>query len=83
MKHFLTVILLLSGLVMGVLLGELATSVSWLKFLNLGFDFGMVEPAIINLGIIKITLGFWMKLNLAGVIGLVIAAFLSNKLIKL
>ncbi len=82
MKHFLTIVLLLSGLVMGVLLGELATSVSALSFLNFGFDFGMAQPVVLNLGIMKLTLGFWMKLNIAGVIGLVLAAVISNKLIR-
>ena len=83
MKHFLTIVLLLAGLVMGVLLGELATSVSWLEFLNFGFDFGISQPFVLNLGILKLTFGFWMKLNIAGVIGLIVAAVVSNKLIRI
>ncbi|MEG0221221.1 MAG: DUF4321 domain-containing protein [Clostridia bacterium] len=67
---------------MGVLLGDLAASVSWLKFLSFGFDFGITEPAVLNLGIMKVTLGFWMKLNLAGVIGLITAAIVSNKVLR-
>lgn len=79
MKKFLTVVIILVGLLTGVLLGELAASVSWLKFLSIGTEIGFTNPVVLNLGIIQFTFGFWAKLNIAGILGLIISGIIVKK----
>lgn len=82
MKNFFICILILAGFVMGVLLGDLTSQINGLNFLGFGFDFGFENPIILNLGVLKLTLGFWMKINLGGIIGLIASIFISNKVMK-
>lgn len=81
MKKFLTIIIILVGLLTGVLLGELAANVSWLKFLSIGTEIGFTNPVVLNLGIIQLTLGFWAKLNIAGILGLIISGIIVKKVL--
>ena len=79
-KNFwVLLIFLLSGLVIGGLIGELAGNVDWLWWLSYGEDFGLSTPFVLNLSIISITFAFTIKINIASIIGLAIAIFLYRK----
>ena len=82
MKKFFICVIILAGFVMGVLLGDLTSNMGSLGFLGFGFDFGFENPIILNLGVMKVTLGFWMKVNLGGLIGLMTGIFISNVVLK-
>ena len=82
MKNFFKVMIIFMGIVLGIYLGELALKVSWLKFLAFGKDIGLTNPLTLDLGFINITFGFMCKLNLAGILGFVIAFFVIKKVIK-
>lgn len=79
-KNFWVLLLfLLSGLVLGGLLGELAKSVSWLWWLAYGNEFGLSSPVTLDLSILKLTFSFMFKINIASIIGLAIAIFWYRK----
>lgn len=82
MKKFFICIIILAGFVMGVLLGDISNQFGPLSFLGFGFDFGLENPIVLNLGVMKLTLGFWMNVNLGGLAGLIISIFLSNSIMK-
>lgn len=82
MRNFFKVMIVFMGIVLGIYLGELALEVSWLKFLAFGKDIGLTNPVTLDLGFISITLGFMCKLNLAGILGFVIALFVIKKAVK-
>lgn len=73
----LLMVFLLVGLVLGGILGEVFQGI--LPILNYGKSIG-VQPFTVDLSILKLTLGFTMSINLAGIIGLVLAVFLYAKL---
>lgn len=73
----LLLIFLLVGLVLGGILGEVFQGV--VPFMSYGKAIG-VQPFTVDLAIIVITLGFTMSLNIAGIIGLMLALFLYSKL---
>ncbi len=77
MRRTLILILCLLGLIVGVFVGEAfaGTSMNWL---SLGGSVGFENPLVLNLGVITLTLGFWCKINIGGVIGLVIFALLAK-----
>ena len=69
-----------AGLVIGGLLGQVASQVDWLSWLSYGQSFGIEEPFTIDLQVIKITLGFMININIASIIGLAISLFLYKKI---
>ena len=73
-------IFLLSGLVLGGLLGELASKVDFLWWLSYGESFGLTTPIELDLNIITITFGLWFKINVASIIGMAIAIFVYRKI---
>lgn len=76
---WILLIFILSGLVIGGLLGELASHVDWLWWLSFGQQFGLENPIVLNLNIVKITLGLMFKINIASIIGMAIAIFIYRK----
>ena len=57
-------------------------SVNFLSWLALGGQIGFSEPVVLDLNVIELTLGFWCKINIGGVIGLIVFAFISKWLTK-
>lgn len=76
---WILLIFLLSGLVLGGLLGELATRVPWLWWLSYGESFGLSEPLSLDLSILKITFSCMFKINVASIIGMTISIFCYRK----
>ena len=57
-KNFwLLLIFILSGIVIGGLLGQLATQVSYLGWLAYGMNFGTTNPFTLDMGLLNLTFG--------------------------
>ncbi len=79
-KNFwILLIFLLSGLVIGGLLGELANRVDWLWWLSYGESFGLSTPVTLDLSVLKITFSCMIKINVASIIGMVLAVIWYRK----
>lgn len=76
---WLLAIFILSGLVIGGLLGEIATKIDFLWWLGYGQSFGLQSPIILDLSIVTITFGLSLKVNIASIIGMAIAIFIYRK----
>ena len=76
---WILLIFILSGLVIGGLLGELALKVDWLWWLGFGQSFGLESPLVLDLSIIKITFALMVKINIASIIGIGISLFVYRK----
>lgn len=79
-RFWLFWILLFSGIILGGLLGELATQVSFLSWMGYGQTFGLTTPFELDLGIIQLSFGVMFKLNIASIIGVLIAIFVYRKI---
>jgi len=66
-------LLLLSGVVLGGFVGDLAQTVPWLSWLGFGQSFGLDSPLIINLGVLVVTFGLTIRITMAGILGVVLA----------
>ena len=73
------VLFILSGLVIGGLIGELAGHVDFLWWLSYGQSFGLSSPIVLDLNILQLTFGLMFKINIASIIGLIIAVVLYRK----
>lgn len=77
---WILLIFILSGLVIGGLLGELASRVDFLWWLGYGESFGLTSPLELDLSIMKITFALAFKINIASIIGLILAIFIYKKI---
>ena len=73
------IIFILCGIVIGGLIGQLTSGISWLSWLSYGMDFGLVDPIILDLGVVQLTLGLLFKINVSSIIGIAIAIFIYRK----
>lgn len=76
---WILMLFILSGLVIGGLLGELAGQVDFLWWLSYGQSFGLSSPIELNLNILTISFGLMFKINIASIIGLIIAILVYRK----
>ena len=70
------IILMLAGIVIGGFIGTLTDNVSGLSWLNYGQAFGLDSPIVLNLGIIVFTFGLSIKITIASILGLLLAALI-------
>lgn len=76
---WILLLFILSGLVIGGLLGELAGQVDFLWWLSYGQSFGLSSPLELDLNIIQISFALMFKINIASIIGLIIAIIVYRK----
>lgn len=70
-------VLILVGAILGSLIGAALNDV--FPILNYGKSIG-VDPFVVDLNVVIITFGFKLSLNLAGIIGIVLAFLIYRKL---
>ena len=70
---------LLGGIVIGGFLGNLAQSVPYLEWLSFGYSFGMEQPFVLDLNILRLTFGVSIQINIASILGVVIAMLIYRK----
>ena len=75
---WILILFILSGIVVGGLLGELASQVDFLSWLAYGQEFGFSSPVELNLSVIKLTFGLTFRINIASIIGIVLAIFIKK-----
>ncbi len=66
-------LLILTGIVLGGLIGMLAEGVPALSWLAYGQSFGLDEPIILNLGLLVVTFGLTIKITIASIIGVILS----------
>ena len=77
---WILLIFILSGLVVGGLLGELASKVDRLWWLSYGQSFGLQNPVTLDLSVIQITFALMFKMSISSIIGMVLAIFIYKKI---
>ncbi len=76
---WILLLFILSGIVVGGLLGNLASHVDFLSWLSYGEEFGLSAPIELDLNVVKLTFGLMFKINIASIIGIVLAIFIYKK----
>lgn len=73
-------LLVLAGIVIGGFISELTAGVSWLSWLGYGNSFGLLEPIILDLGVLVLTFGLTIKITMGSIIGIIIAILIYRLL---
>ena len=77
---WILLVILLAGLVVGGLLGELASGIPWLWWLSYSQSFGLENPIVLDLSIVKITFALMFKISVSSIIGMILAIFIYKKI---
>ena len=77
---WILIVFILCGIVVGGLLGDLASKVDFLWWLSYGESFGFSNPISLDLNVIQLTFGLMFKINIASIIGMVLAIFIYKKI---
>ncbi len=81
---WILIIFILSGLVIGGLLGQFAANISWLNWMSYGQTFGIGQsnqPVVLNLSVLQISFALVFNINIASIIGMTIAIIIYRKFI--
>lgn len=78
MRRTIVIIFCILGMIVGLAVGEGLASVSYLSWLNYGGEIGIKTPVVVDLAFLQFTIGFWIKVTVAGVIGMVSFGLLSR-----
>ena len=78
-SSWICILFILAGLVIGSLIGSLASSVDFLWWLSFGQEFGLSEPLILDLQVVKLIFAVTFKINIASIIGVIISMFIYRK----
>ncbi len=79
-SSWVIVFIMLIGLILGTVIGSYCGGIPALSWLNYGQIFGLTSPLVLDLGALVLTLGLTIKINIASVLGIVLA-FLCYKLL--
>ena len=77
---WIVILFIFAGLVIGGLLGQVASQVDWLSWLAYGQTFGIQNPFVLDMNVLSLTFSFSIQINIASIIGLAIAIFLYRKM---
>lgn len=80
---FMFWVTILTGIILGGLLGEWASGVSFLSFLNYGKSIGLsaAQPMVLDLSVLKLVFGVELRMTVASIIGLIISLFIYKKVL--
>ncbi len=78
MKRAIIIIFCILGMVVGLAISQSLSSVSYLSWLSLGGEIGIKTPVVIDLSFLQFSIGFWVKVTVGGVIGMVLFGLLSK-----
>ena len=71
-----------SGIVLGSLTAELTEGIKWLKWLSFGMSFGITTPFVLDLSVLKITLGASFWLNVSTIIFTAVALYFYYRTVR-
>ena len=79
-RFWLFLIILFSGIILGALIGDLAKTVPYLEWLGYGKTFGLTEPLVLDIYILKLSFSIMFELNVASIIGILGSIFVYRKI---
>ncbi len=74
------ILLLLAGVVLGGFIGDYLGKFPSLNWLSYGKAFGLTSPFVLDLGVLKLQFGLSIRFTIAGIVGIMIAAFIYRKM---
>lgn len=78
-KSLFYTLMLLSGIVVGTLVGNITKGIEFLSWLSYGIRFGLNTPVQLDLGVLELTFGASINLTVSCIIFIIIAMIIAKK----
>ena len=78
-KSLVVLFFFCAGVVIGTLVAHLTSGTKALNFLSYGLNFGLTSPLVLDLSVLKLSLGLSINLNLSVIIFATIALIIAYK----
>ena len=78
-KSLFYTLMLLSGIVVGTLVGNLTSGIEFLSWLSYGIRFGLKNPVQLDLGVLDLTFGVNINLTISCIIFIIVAMIIAKK----
>ncbi|WP_069997965.1 DUF4321 domain-containing protein [Cellulosilyticum sp. I15G10I2] len=79
-NFWVLILCMLAGLTVGNFIGELCSSVSFLKWINYTGHFGLDNPVQIDLGVIWLSFQVKLNITLAAILGMIGSVLIYQKI---
>lgn len=77
-NYWALTLLILAGIVLGSFIATLTEGIPGLGWLSYGQTFGFESPIVLNLGVMILTFGLTIKITIASIIGIIVAAIIYH-----
>lgn len=77
-NYWALTLLILAGIVLGSFIATLTSGISGLSWLSYGQTFGFQNPIVLDLGVMILTFGLTIKITIASILGIIVAAFIYH-----
>ncbi len=77
-NYWALTLLILAGIVLGSFIATLTAGVAGLGWLSFGQTFGFQNPIVLDLGVMVITFGLTIKITIASILGIILAAIIYH-----
>lgn len=77
-NYWALTLLILAGIVLGSFIATLTSGISGLSWLCFGQTFGFQNPIVLDLGVMVITFGLTIKITIASILGIIVAAIIYH-----
>ena len=77
-NNWTLLLLILAGIVLGSFIATLTAGLPGLGWLSFGQTFGFQNPIVLDLGVMIITFGLTIKITIASILGIIIAAIIYH-----
>ena len=78
-KSLFYTLMILSGIVVGTLVGNITRGIEFLSWLSYGIRFGFDTPVQLSLGVLDLTFGLSINLTVSCIVFIIIAMYIAKK----
>ncbi|MBQ4354674.1 MAG: DUF4321 domain-containing protein [Clostridia bacterium] len=82
-KNFwLNFFLICTGIVLGAMVAELTAGIPLLSWLSYGLDFGTESPLVLNLNVLRLTVGISFKITISTILFVTLSLVLGRVIVR-
>ncbi|MBQ7668417.1 MAG: DUF4321 domain-containing protein [Clostridia bacterium] len=80
-NRLLFISIIFAGILLFGIIGHFLGYVPGLSFLDEGIEFGMTEPLVLDLAVVKLTFGLLFRINIMSIIGFAVGYIVAKKVV--
>lgn len=81
-SFWLNFFLICIGIVTGSMVADMTSGIPALSWLSYGLDFGMKSPLVLDLNVLELTLGIYVRITISTIIFTVLSLLLGKLIIR-